>query len=266
MNNVKSACLAKVKTIFLYPLLLLLILALAACRDSGEGKASDKPLQPARATIVAAQASGTIYLYGEAHGVAEILDKEFELWSQYYHNEGMRHLFVELSYFTAEYLNVWMQSDNDDILDEIYEDWQGTLIYNPDTKNFYKQIKSKCPETIFHGTDVGHQYDSTGSRFLAYLEANGLTKTEKYALTKEAIEQGRLYYKKYYEGEYRENKMTENFIREFDILGNESIMGIYGSAHTGLDGIAYGTQSLPCMANQLRARYGDKIFSVDLAN
>lgn len=270
MNNEKPICPAKVKTIFLHPLLLLLIIALAAgslaaCSNSAEGKTPGKPLQPARATIVAAQASGNIYLYGEAHGVAEILDKEFELWSQYYHNEGMRHLFVELSYFTAEYLNVWMQSDNDDILDEIYEDWKGTRSYNPDTRNFYKQIKSECPETIFHGTDVGHQYDSTGSRFLAYLEANGLTKTE-YALTKEAIEQGRLYYKKYYEGEYRENKMTENFIREFDILGNESIMGIYGSAHTVLDGIAYGTKSLPCMANQLRARYGENIFSENLAD
>ncbi|KUP26170.1 hypothetical protein [Paenibacillus sp. DMB5] len=263
MNNEKPACLAKVKTIFLYPLLLLLILALAACRDSGEGKASDKPLQPARATIVAAQASGTIYLYGEAHGVAEILDKEFELWSQYYHNEGMRHLFVELSYFTAEYLNVWMQSDNDDILDEIYEDWMGTLDYNPDTKNFYKQIKSECPETIFHGTDVGHQYDSTGSRFLAYLEANGLTGSKEHILTKGSIQQGRRYNYRH-DNEYRENKMTENFIREFDILGNESIMGIYGSAHTVLDGIAYGTKSLPCMANQLRARYGEKIISENL--
>lgn len=171
-------------------------------------------------------ASGNIYLYGEAHGVAEILDKEVELWSQYYHNEGMRHLFVELSYFTAEYLNVWMQSDNDDILDEIYEDWKGTRIYNPDTKTFYKQIKSECPETIFHGTDVGHQYNSTGSRFLAYLKANGLTESEEYTLSKEAIEQGRIFYSNE-DSEYREKKMTENFIREFDKLGGKSIMGIF---------------------------------------
>lgn len=210
-------------------------------------------------------ASGNIYLYGEAHGVAEILDKEVELWSQYYHNEGMRHLFVELSYFTAEYLNIWMQSDNDDILDEIYEDWKGTRIYNPDTKTFYKQIKSECPETIFHGTDVGHQYNSTGSRFLAYLKANGLTESEEYTLSKEAIEQGRIFYSNE-DSEYREKKMTENFIREFDKLGGKSIMGIYGSAHTVLNGIAYGTDSLPCMANQLRASYVENIFSENLAD
>ncbi|WP_342561387.1 hypothetical protein NST84_17140 [Paenibacillus sp. FSL R7-0345] len=271
MNNEKPICPAKVKakTILLQPLLLLLIIVLAAgslagCSNSAEGKTPSKPLQPARATIVAAQASGSIYLYGEAHGVAKILDKEFDIWSEYYHNEGMRHLFVELSYFTAEYLNVWMLSDNDDILDEIYEDWKGSPSYNPDTKNFYKQIKSECPETIFHGTDVGHQYDSTGSLFLSYLEANGLTESEEYTLTKEAIQQGRLYYKND-DNEYRENKMTENFIREVDKLGNESIMGIYGSAHTVLDGIAYGTDSLPCMANQLRERYGENIFSEDLS-
>lgn len=29
--------------------------------------------------------------------------------------------------------------------------------------------------------------------------------------------------------------MAENFIREFEKLGSENIMGIYGSAHTGLD-------------------------------
>ncbi|MDF9851525.1 hypothetical protein M2108_005796 [Paenibacillus sp. PastM-3] len=265
MNNEKPTCLANVKTIFLHPLLFLLIIALAACSNSAEDKISSEPLEPARATIVAAQASGSIYLYGEAHGVAEILDKEVELWSQYYHNEGMRHLFVELSYFTAEYLNVWMQSDNDDILDEIYEDWKGSPSYNPDTKNFYKQIKSECPETIFHGTDVGHQYDSTGSRFLAYLEVNGLSGSEKHILTKGAIQQGRFFYQNE-DNEYRENKMTENFIREFDKLGNESIMGIYGSAHTVLDGIAYGTDSLPCMANQLQERYGENIFSENLAD
>lgn len=80
----------------------------------------------------------------------------------------MRHLFVELSYYTAEFLNIWMQSDNDNILELVYNDWNGTALYNPYTKEFFKNIKNKCPETIFHGTDVGHQYHSTGERFLLY--------------------------------------------------------------------------------------------------
>ncbi|WP_242860603.1 hypothetical protein [Clostridium sp. KNHs205] len=68
----------------------------------------------------------------------------------------MRHLFIELPYYTAEFLNVWMQSDSDDILDAIYDEWNGTMIHTPDIIEFYKNIKSRCPETIFHGTDVGH--------------------------------------------------------------------------------------------------------------
>ena len=32
--------------------------------------------------------SGQIYLYGEGHAVPSILDKEFELWNQYYHENG----------------------------------------------------------------------------------------------------------------------------------------------------------------------------------
>ena len=39
------------------------------------------------------------------------------MWSSRYQNDGVRDLFVELPYYTAEYMNLWMKSDNDDILD-----------------------------------------------------------------------------------------------------------------------------------------------------
>ncbi len=253
-----------VQTLRLALIVVFVASSLTACSNSSAGKSASKSEHPTRVPPAVAQASGSIYLYGEAHGVAKILDKEYKLWSQYYHNEGMRHLFVELSYFTAEYLNIWMQSDNDDILEEIYDDWEGTLIHNPHTKEFYKKIKDNCPETIFHGTDVGHQYDTTGRRFLSYLTANDLGGSEKYTLTMEAIQQGQVYYRND-NGVYRENKMTENFIREFEKLGNESVMGIYGSAHTGLDELDLGTQSIPCMANQLQENYGDNIYSENLS-
>ena len=121
-------------------------------------------------TVALAQDSKQIYLYGEIHGVKKILDKEFELWNNYYHQQDMRHLFIELPYYTAEYLNIWMKSNNDQILDEIYADWQGTQVQVPEVKEFYKKIKKQCPKTVFHGTDVGHQHDTTGKRFLEYLK------------------------------------------------------------------------------------------------
>ena len=95
------------------------------------------------------QSSGEIFLYGEEHSVENILEKEFELWSSYYQNDGVRDLFVELPYYTAEYINLWMKSDGDDILDSLYQDWTGTVMYSQAVVNFYKRIKDECPETVF---------------------------------------------------------------------------------------------------------------------
>ena len=245
----------KSKSIFLVVFGMTILLVLSACSNST--MKSDIPVSPL-------QPSGQIYLYGEAHGVEKILDEEFELWYDYYHNKGMRHLFVELPYYTAEFLNIWMQAEDNGILDTIYSDWIGTASYNPKVKEFYEKIKSQCPETIFHGTDVGHQYDTTGGRFLNYLIKNDLDDSEQYLLAKETIEQGKYYYT-HLDDVYRENMMVKNFIREFDKLNGESIMGIYGAAHTGLDAMDY-SNSVPCMANQLKKYYGDNIHSEDLSS
>lgn len=65
--------------------------------------------------------SGQIFLYGEAHGVEVILEDELRLWEKYYHEDGMRHLFIEFAYYDSEILNMWMQEGNDNILDEWFE-------------------------------------------------------------------------------------------------------------------------------------------------
>lgn len=209
------------------------------------------------------QSAGEIYLYGEVHSVEKILENELVIWGEYYHDKNMRHLFIELPYYTGEFLNQWMQSDNDEILDEIFKGAKGTQAANPCVKDFYKKIKDKYPKTIFHGTDVGHQYYTTGQEFLNYLIKNNLEDRDEYLLTKEAIEQGEHYYNDYNDV-YRENKMVENFIREFDKLNGESIMGIYGASHTDLDGVDFMTKSVPCMANQLKEHYSN-IYSEDLS-
>ena len=244
------------KRFFTLAILFVSLLTLVACSNTTSTVNKTEPSK---------KLTGEIYLYGEQHAVDEILDKEFEVWCDYYENQNMRHLFIETSYYSAEFLNLWMHSDNDDIYEEMHEDAKGSLVYNDNVKEFYKKIKSRCPETIFHGTDVGHQYDSTGARFLKYLEDNNLEDSEQYALTKEAIDQGKIFYNNSSNANtYRENKMTENFQREFDKLNGENIMGIYGSAHTGLDAMEYSIGSVPCMANQLKEEYGDLIHSVDL--
>ncbi len=209
--------------------------------------------------------SGHIYLYGEEHGVQKIIEAEFSLWKDYY-EDGMRHLFAELPYYTAELLNVWMKEDNDEIYQSIFDEWDGTASANPYTFTFYKNIKEKCPETIFHGTDVGHQYDSTGKKYLTYLESKNLKDSQQYARALEVIEQGKSYYsnKNSKKGDIeREQNMVKNFIYELGTVNNEDIMGIYGSAHAGLNN-PDNTGSIPCMANQLDKLYVNQITSEDL--
>jgi len=232
-----------------------------------------------------------IILIGEEHSISWILGKQIEKWRYYYTNEELRDIFIEVPFFTGRFFNLWMKSDNDDILDLIFEDMKGTLGGTPVFYEFYKRIKHEFPETIFHGIDVGHQYNLTGERFLNYLIENGLQNTEQYKLTQEAIEQGKYFYetlsleyrenvmannfiRKYdYKGkhfyktlsiEYRENIMANNFIREFDNIGNTKIMGVFGSYHTNFNRNIYG--NIPTMARLLKNHYGDIIYFENYRN
>lgn len=210
------------------------------------------------------KSTGKIYLYGEQHAVEEILNKEIEIWKDFYENQGFRHLFLETAYYTAELLNVWMRSEDDVILNRVYDHWEGTVNHNPVVKRFFKELKIRFPETIFHGTDIGHQYQSTGKWYLDYLTQQNLEDSEQFQYTLDAIEQGKYYYDRNRDGVYRENTMAENFIREFNKLNNKSIMGIYGSAHSGIKSLDR-SRSVPSMANQLYKIYGDQLVSVNLS-
>lgn len=207
--------------------------------------------------------TGKICLYGEKHGVKKIYDEEFNIWKKFYNENNMRDLFIETPYFMAEYLNIWMKSDDDEIIMQIYDDIGGTAGHNLDFINFFKQIKKEMPETIFHGTDVGHAYNTMGARYLSYLESQNLKNSEEYKLTEEAIEQGRVYYENS-DDIYRENMMVKNFVRELGTVKNSDIMGIYGSAHTGLDTMSFDNK-ISCMAKQLASIYENQVYSEDLS-
>lgn len=208
-----------------------------------------------------------IYLYGEAHSVDNILNEEFELWSEYYHHDGLRYLFLELPFYSAEFLNLWMEVDSDELLNELWKELRGTDAGTSMQKDFYRKIKRECPETIFYGTDVGHQYTTTGERYLKYLRDRGQEKSVYYKRAQKIINQGKCFYKK--NGmdarTYRENMMVENFIWKFNQIKKESIMGIYGSAHIGNGNKSYSFSVNPNMVNQLDEKYPGKIYTKDLA-
>lgn len=203
---------------------------------------------------------GKIYMYGELHGQKSIIEKELELWKQYYNEDGMRHLFIEWPYFIAELANLWMSGDNDVILEDIIiSDFDSKLLID-----FIQEIKNSCPDTIFHGTDVGHLYSSVGIKYRYYLEDNNLENTEMYILNEEAIEQGR-YFHSTRDDIYRESKMVENFIREFNKLNGQSIMGIYGATHVSFEDFELGSQIIVSMGYQLSDIYGEQLQTVNLS-
>jgi len=196
---------------------------------------------------------GNIYLVGESHAKEPILAEELRLWQDFYHNEGMRHFFIEYGYSTAERINLWMQSDSDEILDEVFKGFSGTNSDSIHVYNFYKEIKRTCPETIFHGTDV----TSGTTKYISYLEAAGKKDTEEYHLALEGREQFLRYTgdgnKDY---DYREATMAENFIREYEKLGGLSIFGVYGSAHTLYPAYGYRAKDTVTMTTTIVRTYG----------
>jgi len=214
-------------------------------------------------------ATGQIFLYGEAHGVERLMNRQLEIWGDYYHNHGMRHLFIEWTYFTAEFLNVWMRQDNDDILYELYNDWQGSGADEPIYLEFFRTIKRDFPETVFHGVDILQWQYPTGRRFLQHLEDNDMQGSDVYLLTLEALEQveeqgRRLAERGYVDSEFRVTKMAENFIRAFDELGGQSVMGIFGAAHTTLGFYEREATDIRTFAERLSERYGDSLHLTDL--
>lgn len=202
----------------------------------------------------------TIFLYGERHGQEAILQKELAAWQEHY-EAGMRDLFIEMPYYTAQFLNLWMETGDDAILEGVYDDMAGTLGHVPAWLDFMRTLRSTCPETVLHGTDVGHQSMTTGRRYLEYLEGFGASDTEEYKLAQECIRQGEEYYE--LDGgdpvaatAYREEALTGNFIRAYDALGGIPVMGIYGNLHADPLRPDGATDS---MAMRLVEHYGDVV-------
>lgn len=205
-------------------------------------------------------ASTQIRLYGEFHGVESYYDAEYDLWKGYY-DDGYRHLFVELPYYTAEFLNIWMHEEDNSTIDQVFVDLRGTASYNEYYYHFLQDIKTNCPETVFHGIDVGHQRKTTGPRYLEYLEENGLKDSPEYAKAVECIRQGEDFYadSSVYDGLslIRENYMVGNFIEAYDSTDGR-VMGIFGSDHTRSDKPFF----LFC---KLKEHFGDNISTVRIS-
>ena len=178
----------------------------------------------------------------------------------------MRDLLIEVPSYTAQFMNLWMKAEDDAILSRLFEDLEGTLMHDQKIWDFYKSIKEQYPETVFHGFDVGHQYNTTGTRYLIGLALTGQMGSADWDETQQTIEQGKQYYQTG-DDVYRENIMAENLARIFESLPmGASVMVITGSAHSNLYAMDYNTGTVPCMAGQLRQKYGAALQARNLSD
>ncbi|MDR2168356.1 MAG: hypothetical protein LBE35_11000 [Clostridiales bacterium] len=242
----------------------MLLLLMAACNRAIEADIPDI-VYHSEPELPAQPSSGQIHLYGEWHALEHMIDKHFELWYYYYNTHGMRHLILETSFSAAEFLNIWMHEDDDDILDALFRDRRGTASDTVYQREFYRRVKRELPETIFHGVDVGHQYASTGRRFLRHLRANDLEGSEIYRLATENIAQGREFYGvQRSDHNWRTVVMANNFIRVFDGLGDESVMGQFGGFHVNTPESRINPMTTRNMIAVLKERYGENVHTTCL--
>ena len=275
-------------------LCIVMVFGLCACAGSpfsplppeGDAAAADPteapgPAEPEEAaTAETEKPEGMIYLYGEYHGDPYTMWLELEAWGRLY-EKGVRHLFIEYSYADAQLMNLWDPSKNENMYEVLYPFIPDTEINTEESGSnqdessgddeevtyglqhyFLKKIKEQYPETVFHGIDIEHYYETLGATYLLYLESIGMRESEEYARASSNYEQGRSVYS--HDGGIRENYMAENFIYELERLETQDIMGIFGAAHTQLNANAYGYPDIPNMVTQLSERYGDRIESTRL--
>jgi len=211
--------------------------------------------------------TGRIFLFGEYHASQPIMDRQLELWGYFYHYHNMRHLFLENMFSSSQFLNLWMQSSDDEILYELllpgtFSDDAFIARNNRMLIEWLKEIKENFPETVFHATDVAIHVGSS-QRFLAYLRGIGMQDSETYEITLQNIDQGTHFIRT---GSHatRAYYMPQNFIREFDSLVDQDVMAIHGMAHVELTTNFLNYDNIPSMAYILRERYGSQLYTFDM--
>ena len=221
------------------------------------------------AVSVPTRAESQILLCGEDHTDAACMERELSLWRARY-AAGDRDLFLEMGAATAELLNRWMTTGDESFWELVYRNWEGTASQTPERERFFRTIRAACPETVFHGIDVEHQYKTTGAFCLALLEKEGRQGSEAYRKALRSVEQAQRFYEGWdgdllsRDNAYREDTLAENFRREYESLGRKRVMGIFGAAHTDPCGPDFYTGTTPSMAAQLRARCGGAVACRDL--
>lgn len=101
---------------------------------------------------------------GESHGIATNDDVNFALLTHLHETAGVRTYIAEMGYSTGHFLNEYVQTGDENLLDNVYSALEGTTAWNRSQVAFWQQVYAwnqtlPAAERIrVIGLDVQHQY------------------------------------------------------------------------------------------------------------
>lgn len=84
--------------------------------------------------------TNTIFLSGEAHGNVKSIDMNLYLMKYFIENTGIRYILYEGGYAEAQYINMYLDTGNENILIDIFDSFRGTSNYTMEKYNFLKSV------------------------------------------------------------------------------------------------------------------------------
>lgn len=228
-----------------------------------------------------------LILVGEIHGFQDATKFDPVFFSFLRKEFKVKHFLVEMDFAQAHYLNMYNQSGNEKLLDEILNKWvvhigRESIDYKDKFKKL-RQIYLREGEFTYYGnnniSDIelvkrfsnevlnqSFNYKSEESDSIQLIEiqekfiqsqvptnhlwlADYILKNVEYAI----------------EGKYREEILTENLIALYDRydLSNEKVFGSYGLGHTVLAPFEGGYKSMATRFAEIRTDFKDAILSTN---
>lgn len=80
-----------------------------------------------------------LFLVGESHGVSENYSLMYDL-TVWFHKQGVRYHLAEYGYSHGQLVNRYLETGDRGILDELFDDLEGTAAWSKETYQFYERI------------------------------------------------------------------------------------------------------------------------------
>ena len=228
-----------------------------------------------------------LILVGEIHGFQDATKFDPVFFSFLRKEFKVKHFLVEMDFAQAHYLNIYNQTGDEKLLDEVMRKWEvvigrESLDYKDKFKKL-RQIYQHQGEFTYYGNnnisdielakrfsnEVLNQtfdYESKESDSIQLIEIQ-----KKFI--KSQVPANQLWLADYVlknveyaiEGKYREEILTENLIALYDRydLSNEKVYGSYGLGHTVLAPFEGGYKSMATRFAEIRPDFKDAILSTN---